>query len=82
MEALGVFAALEESNSRIGQLEKVVDDYNRAQEDIAEQKRKAEELEMKLQETATMHEEEKARLVRKKSFIYISPHLFHKSRLD
>lgn len=55
--------ALEESNSRIGQLEKVVDDYNKAQEDIAEQRRKAEELEMRLQETASMHEEEKARLV-------------------
>ncbi|KAL4232810.1 hypothetical protein ACF0H5_007496 [Mactra antiquata] len=54
--------ALEESNSRIGQLEKVVDDYNKAQEDIEEQRRKAEELEAKLQQTENMHVEEKMRL--------------------
>lgn len=56
--------ALEESSSRISSLEKVVDDYNKAQEDIAEQRRKAQELEEQLQETAHMHEEEKARLER------------------
>ncbi|XP_052807572.1 radixin-like isoform X1 [Mya arenaria] len=54
--------ALEDSNSRIGQLEKVVDDYNKAQEDIAEQRRKAEELEARLQEAEHMHVEEKLRL--------------------
>lgn len=58
-------AALEESSTRISSLEKVVDDYNKAQEDIAEQRRRAQELEEQLQETANMHEEEKARLVRK-----------------
>jgi len=57
-------AALEESSGRISQLEKVVDDYNQAQADIAEQRRKAEELEAQLAEAAHMHEEEKLRLVR------------------
>jgi len=41
----------------------VVDDYNQAQADIAEQRRKAEELEAQLAEAAHMHEEEKLRLV-------------------
>ncbi|XP_052242701.1 radixin-like isoform X2 [Dreissena polymorpha] len=54
--------ALEDSNSRIGQLERVVDDYNKAQEEIADQRRKALELERQLQETANLHEEEKMRL--------------------
>jgi len=64
-----VFSALEESNGRIGQLEKVVDDYNKAQEDISDQRRKAEELEMQLQESASMHEEEKLRLVNTLSLV-------------
>ncbi|XP_060562932.1 radixin-like isoform X1 [Ruditapes philippinarum] len=56
--------ALEQSNTRIEGLQKVVEDYKQAQEDIERQKRKAEELEAQLAETANMHEEEKARLER------------------
>ena len=55
--------ALEQSNSRIQSLQKTVEDYQVAQEDIANQKRKAEELEAQLAEAANRNEEERVRLV-------------------
>lgn len=52
----------EESQSKIENLEKVTLEYQRAQEEAAEQARKAALLEAQLQDTALMHEEEKRRL--------------------
>ena len=58
-----VFLDFEESQSKIENLEKVTLEYQRAQEEAAEQARKAALLEAQLQDTALMHEEEKRRLV-------------------
>ena len=57
------FAAVEESQSKLEGLEQVTAEYQRAQEEAAEQARKAAELEAKLQETEHMREADVQRLV-------------------
>ena len=57
------FLAVEESQNKLESLEAVTAEYQRAQEEAAEQARKAALLAEQLQETEHMHEEEKRRLV-------------------
>ena len=58
-----MISAVEESQSKLQNLESVTLEYQKAQEEAAEQARKAELLAMQLQETESMHVEEKNRLV-------------------
>ena len=59
---------MEESQSKLENLEQVTAEYQRAQQEAAEQARKAAELEAKLQETEHMREADVQRLV---STIYL-----------
>ena len=59
-----IVLAVEESQTKLQTMETVSMEYQRAQEEAAEQARKARELEEQLQLAENAHESEKRRLVR------------------